>query len=101
MVITRLVDGLEVNRLVTVRLSSACLRSLLNQFQDTEDVHSIYFAPSSFYIAVFTAIGNLSLRYAALQGVTVLWWITALKGYDIDGREPPIGLRNVLTVAFF
>lgn len=34
----------------------------------------------STYLAVFTAIANLSVRYAAIQGVVIAWWNRALKG---------------------
>lgn len=40
--------------------------------------------PPSTYLAIFTAIANLSLRYAAIQGVLVTWWIGALKGSSIS-----------------
>lgn len=37
-------------------------------------------SPPSTYIAIFTAIANLSVRYAAIQGVVIAWWIRASKG---------------------
>ena len=32
------------------------------------------------YLASFTAIANLSMRFACIQGVVVSWWIGALRG---------------------
>ena len=37
-------------------------------------------APPSTYLAIFTAIANLSMRYAALQGVVIAWWFRAIQG---------------------
>lgn len=39
-------------------------------------------SPST-YIAIFTAIGNLSMRYAAFQGIVVAWWVRALHGSSL------------------
>lgn len=36
--------------------------------------------PVSTYLAIFTAIANLSVRYAVIQGVAVTWWLRAAKG---------------------
>lgn len=30
--------------------------------------------PPSTYLAIFTALANLSIRYAAIQGVIIAWW---------------------------
>ena len=37
-------------------------------------------APPSTYLAIFTAIANLSMRYACIQGVVIAWWHRALRG---------------------
>lgn len=37
-------------------------------------------APPSTYLAIFTAIANLSIRYAAINGVVIAWWLRAAKG---------------------
>lgn len=37
-------------------------------------------APPSTYIAIFTALANLSMRYAAIHGVVIAWWFRAYKG---------------------
>ena len=37
-------------------------------------------APPSTYLAIFTAVANLSIRYAAVQGVVIAWWYRATKG---------------------
>lgn len=36
--------------------------------------------PPSTLLAIFTAIANLSMRYAALQGVVIAWWLRAMDG---------------------
>lgn len=46
---------------------------------DGQSVASWAVTPST-YIAIFTAISNLSMRYAAIQGVVIAWWYKALKG---------------------
>lgn len=37
-------------------------------------------ATPSTYLAIFTAIANLSMRYAAIQGVVIAWWNRASSG---------------------
>lgn len=37
----------------------------------------------STYLAIFTAIANLSMRYAAIQGVVIAWWVKATKGSSL------------------
>lgn len=49
---------------------------------DGENVNS-WTAPPSTYLATFTAIANLSVRYAATQGVIIAWWRRAEKGSTI------------------
>lgn len=39
--------------------------------------------PPSTYLAIFTAIANLSIRYAAIQGVVIAWWYRALRGSTV------------------
>lgn len=41
---------------------------------------SSWSTPPSTYLAIFTAIANLSIRYAAIQGVVIAWWSRALRG---------------------
>lgn len=31
-------------------------------------------APPSTYIAIYTAVGNQAIRYAAIQGLVIAWW---------------------------
>ena len=37
-------------------------------------------APPSTYLAVCTAVANLAMRYACIQGVVIAWWYRALHG---------------------
>jgi hypothetical protein len=46
---------------------------------DGAAVHS-WVAEPSIYLAICTAVANLSLRYACIQGVVVAWWVRALNG---------------------
>lgn len=39
--------------------------------------------PPATYIAIFTAIGNAMMRYAAVQGVAIAWWSKALHGSSV------------------
>ena len=41
-------------------------------------------SPPSTYLAVFTAVSNLCVRYAALQGVVIAWWSRACKGSTLS-----------------
>lgn len=41
-------------------------------------------SPPSTYLAIFTAIANLSMRYAALHGVVICWWYRACKGSTLS-----------------
>lgn len=38
---------------------------------------SSWITPPSTYLAAFTAVSNLSVRYAAVQGVVIAWWCRA------------------------
>lgn len=62
--------------------------------------------PPSTYLAIFTAIANLCVRYAATQGVIILWWRRATAGTTladlhsswrignmIRGQIPPLSVR--------
>lgn len=40
--------------------------------------------PPSTFIAIFTAISNIMMRYAAVQGIVVAWWIKALHGSSVS-----------------
>lgn len=40
--------------------------------------------PPSTYLALLTAIANGSMRYAAVQGLVVAWWIKAMKGAELS-----------------
>lgn len=40
--------------------------------------------PPSTYLAIFTAIANLSVRYAATQGVVITWWRRARQGSTVS-----------------
>ncbi|KAF2484919.1 hypothetical protein BDY17DRAFT_93733 [Neohortaea acidophila] len=67
---------------------------------DGENVSS-WKAPPSTYLAIFTAIANISIRYAVTQGVIITWWRRASKGSTIarlqsDWRAGTM-LRGALT----
>ena len=36
------------------------------------------------YLAVFTAIANLAMRYGCIQGIVVAWWMGALRGSTLS-----------------
>jgi hypothetical protein len=36
-------------------------------------------APPATYLAVFTAVSNLAIRYACIQGVVIAWWYRATR----------------------
>ena len=36
--------------------------------------------PPSTYLAICTALANVSMRYAAIHGVVIAWWVRASKG---------------------
>lgn len=40
--------------------------------------------PPSTYLAIFTALANLSMRYAAIQGVVIAWWYRARSGSTVS-----------------
>lgn len=40
-------------------------------------------AEPSIYIAAFTAIANLSVRYACVHGVVITWWTRAIRGSSV------------------
>lgn len=40
--------------------------------------------PPSTFVAIFTAIGNLGVRYALAQGVLVTWWLRACEGSTLS-----------------
>lgn len=40
--------------------------------------------PSFSYLAIFTALANLSVRYAAIQGVVIAWWLRAMNGSTLS-----------------
>lgn len=60
---------------------SICLGIL--QESDGAAVSSWSIQPSE-YLAVFTAIANLAMRYACIQGVVVAWWTRALRGSTLS-----------------
>lgn len=41
-------------------------------------------SPPSTYLAVFTALANVSMRYAAIQGVVIAWWLRACNGTTLS-----------------
>jgi hypothetical protein len=41
---------------------------------------SSWTAPPSTYLAICTAVANLAMRYACIQGVVIAWWYRASKG---------------------
>lgn len=50
---------------------------------DNQDIES-WTTPPSTYLAMFTATANLSVRYAAVHGVVIAWWMRALKGSTLS-----------------
>lgn len=62
----------------------ACLGILAGS--DGQDVDG-WVTPPSTYIAIFTAIANMSMRYAAIQGVFITWWRSASKGSTLSRLE--------------
>lgn len=44
---------------------------------------TIWTTPPSTYLAVFTALANLCVRYAATVGVVIAWWTRSMKGGDL------------------
>lgn len=38
----------------------------------------------SIYLAAFTAVANLSMRYACIQGVAITWWKRATRGSTVS-----------------
>lgn len=40
--------------------------------------------PPSTYLAVCTAVANLAIRYACIQGVVIAWWTRALRGSSFE-----------------
>lgn len=59
----------------------ACLGILVGS--DNQDIESWTASPST-YLALFTAIANGSMRYAAVQGLVVAWWMRAVKGSELS-----------------
>ncbi|KAK5173253.1 uncharacterized protein LTR77_001934 [Saxophila tyrrhenica] len=43
-------------------------------------------AQPSIYLAICTAVANLAMRYACLQGVVIAWWTRAFKGSITLGK---------------
>ena len=38
----------------------------------------------SLYLAIFTALANLAMRYACIQGIVIAWWARALRGSTLS-----------------
>lgn len=36
------------------------------------------------YLAIFTAIANLAMRYACIQGIVIAWWTRAMQGSTLS-----------------
>lgn len=36
------------------------------------------------YLAIFTAIANLAMRYACIQGIIIAWWTRAIRGSTLS-----------------
>lgn len=66
-------------------LAIACIVASLGILaaSDNQLVTSWTTEPST-YLAIFTAIANLSMRYAAIQGVVLVWWTRALRGSTLS-----------------
>lgn len=45
---------------------------------------SSWIGEPSIYLAGFTAIASLSMRYACIQGVAITWWIRATRGSTVS-----------------
>lgn len=50
---------------------------------DGQDVEG-WLAPPSTYLALCTSVANLSVRYAAMQGVIIAWWRRASEGSTLQ-----------------
>ena len=46
-------------------------------------------ATPSTYLAICTAIANLAMRYACIQGVVIAWWHRACRGYVVVVYSSP------------
>jgi hypothetical protein len=44
---------------------------------------SSWTAPPSTFIAIFTAIANLLMRYACIQGVVIAWYVLSVSYYFV------------------
>ena len=62
-----------------VALSSIAISLGILVASDGDDT-ATWVADPSIYLAICTAIANLSVRYACINGVAIAWWIRALKG---------------------
>lgn len=62
-------------------LALACLLASLGILAGSNhQAVSTWHAPPATYLAISTAIANLAMRYAALQGVVIAWWLRAIRG---------------------
>lgn len=67
-------------------LSVMCLLGCLGILAGSNgrSTHDWWSVPPSTGIAIFTAVSNLCIRYAALQGVVIAWWTRAARGSTFD-----------------
>lgn len=70
-----------LSMLLAIASILACLGVL--ESSDGAAVSSWGIQPSE-YLAVFTAIANLAMRYACIQGVVIAWWTRAHRGSTLS-----------------
>lgn len=63
-----------------VALASIVMATAVLVSSDGQSVDKWGSAEPAILLAISTAIANLSIRFACVQGVVNLWWVRALKG---------------------
>ena len=57
------------------------------------------------YLAICTAVANLAMRYACIQGVIITWWMRALRGSTVkrlhEDWRAGTSIRGVITSSSF
>lgn len=83
--------------LFSITLAAAALVASLGILagSDGESVESWHIPPST-YLAIFTAIANLCVRYAATQGVIISWWRRASAGTTLADLHSSWRIGNMI-----
>lgn len=83
--------------LCSIALAAAALVASLGILagSDGQAVEGWHIPPST-YLAIFTAIANLCVRYAAAQGVIVTWWRRASIGTALPDLHSDWRVGNML-----